>query len=292
MSNNSLRKNPGFASATEVARLAGVSRSAVSRTFTPGRSVSEDTRRKVLAAAEALNYHVNHLARGLSREESRPVCILGGNLSFPWQASLLDHLTRRLHHAGRAVMVINTDDDEASAREALQQTLNYRSTATIVLSGKPPASLIELCLQSGQQVIAINRMGQFPSADNIDIDYSSTMKEALDHLMAAQCRRLAIVSSSARSPSMITRETRFLAAKRAPGSRLSAPAAPVTRPASSLPVSCSTSHRRRTASFASRTSSPAALSMPHATSLACVFQRTSGLLVLMISTRQDGWGIS
>ena len=55
MSNNSLRKNPGFASATEVARLAGVSRSAVSRTFTPGRSVSEDTRRKVLAAAEALN---------------------------------------------------------------------------------------------------------------------------------------------------------------------------------------------------------------------------------------------
>jgi len=220
MSNNSLRKNPGFASATEVARLAGVSRSAVSRTFTPGRSVSEDTRRKVLAAAEALNYHVNHLARGLSREESRPVCILGGNLSFPWQSSLLDHLTRRLHQAGRAVMVINTDDDEASAREALQQTLNYRSTATIVLSGKPPGSLIELCLQSGQQVIAINRMGQFPSADNIDIDYSSTMKEAFDHLLAAHCRRLAVVSSSARSPSMITRETRFLDAAAETGSEV------------------------------------------------------------------------
>jgi 4-alpha-glucanotransferase len=45
------------------------------------------------------------------------------------------------------------------------------------------APLIELCLQSGQQVILINRMGQFPSADNIDIDYSSTMKEAFDHLM-------------------------------------------------------------------------------------------------------------
>lgn len=89
MSNNSLRKNPGFASATEVARLAGVSRSAVSRTFTPGRSVSEDTRRKVLAAAEALNYHVNHLARGfpgrraarsvfwaaICRSPGRPACL-------------------------------------------------------------------------------------------------------------------------------------------------------------------------------------------------------------------------
>lgn len=205
-------KSAGFASAAEVARLAGVSRSAVSRTFTPGRSVSDDTRRKVLAAAETLNYHVNHLARGLSREESRPVSILGGNLASPYQSSLLEHLTRRLNQAGRAVMVINTDDGEASARAALQQTLNYRSTASIVLSGKPPTSLIELCLQSGQQVILINRMDQFPDADNIDIDYSSTMKEAFDQLIAAACQRLAIVSSCARSPSMMIRETRFLQA--------------------------------------------------------------------------------
>lgn len=203
-------KQAGFASASEVARLAGVSRSAVSRTFTPGSSVSAETRRKVLAAAEVLNYHVNHLARGLSKEASRPVCILGGNLASPYQSSLLEHLTRRLNKAGRAVMVINTDESEADAREALQQTLNYRSTATIVLSGKPPGSLIELCLQSGQQVILINRMGQYAGADNIDINYRSTMKEAFDHLIAAGCRQLALVSSSARSPSMVVRETGFL----------------------------------------------------------------------------------
>lgn len=49
--------------AEDVARLAGVSRSAVSRTFTPGASVSEKTRQKVLSAAEAL---------GLSGEYHRP----------------------------------------------------------------------------------------------------------------------------------------------------------------------------------------------------------------------------
>jgi len=38
------------------------------------------------------------------------------------------------------------------------------------------------------------------------------MQEACDHLIAAHCRRLAVVSSSTRSPSMITRETRFLEA--------------------------------------------------------------------------------
>lgn len=40
--------------AEDVARLAGVSRSAVSRTFTPGASVADKTRQKVLAAAEEL----------------------------------------------------------------------------------------------------------------------------------------------------------------------------------------------------------------------------------------------
>ncbi len=49
--------------AEDVARLAGVSRSAVSRTFTPGASVSEKTRQKVLSAAEALGYQVNIIAR-------------------------------------------------------------------------------------------------------------------------------------------------------------------------------------------------------------------------------------
>lgn len=49
--------------AEDVARLAGVSRSAVSRTFTPGASVSEKTRQKVLSAAEA---------PGLSGEYHRP----------------------------------------------------------------------------------------------------------------------------------------------------------------------------------------------------------------------------
>jgi DNA-binding LacI/PurR family transcriptional regulator len=159
-----------IASAAEVAKLAGVSRSAVSRTCTQGASVSKDTRERVLAAAAELNYHVNHLARGLSSEKSRPVCILGANLNAPYQASLLDALTQRLQLAGRAVMVINTSGGEASADAALRQTLNYRASATIVLSGTPQTTLIETCVQSGQQVILVNRAGQFEGTDHISID--------------------------------------------------------------------------------------------------------------------------
>ncbi|MDC0611640.1 LacI family transcriptional regulator [Vibrio sp.] len=208
----SISKQKLVASAAEVARLAGVSRSAVSRTFTPGASVSEETRQRVLEAADTLNYHVNHLARGLSNERSRPVCLLGANLNAPYQARLLDALTQKLQQAGRAVMVINTSGSESDADAALRQTLNYRASATIVLSGTPQASLVETCVNSGQHVILVNRAGQFDGADHISLDYSSTMYDALYMLKQAGCKRLAVISSTIQSPSLLGREKLFLSA--------------------------------------------------------------------------------
>ncbi|SJL83043.1 LacI family DNA-binding transcriptional regulator [Vibrio palustris] len=207
------------ATANDVARRAGVSRSAVSRTFTPGCSVSAETRRKVMAAAEALNYHVNMLARGLSKEESRPICILGGKLAQPYQASLLDQLTQQLQQAQRAVMVINTAGGAVCANQALKQTLNYRAAATVVLSGAPEASLVESCLQSGQQVILVNRLGEFAGADHIGIDYSTTMNDAFFMLDRAKCQHIALISSAVQSPSIVVREQEFLQAAQQGGHR-------------------------------------------------------------------------
>ncbi|MGH9809391.1 MAG: LacI family DNA-binding transcriptional regulator, partial [Terriglobia bacterium] len=45
-----------FVTAADVARRAGVSRSAVSRAFTPGASVSKEVRQRVLRAADRLGY--------------------------------------------------------------------------------------------------------------------------------------------------------------------------------------------------------------------------------------------
>ncbi|MCA3674787.1 MAG: LacI family DNA-binding transcriptional regulator, partial [Methylobacterium sp.] len=55
----------------DVARLAGVSQSAVSRVFTPGASASPETAAKVRAAAERLGYRPNVLARAMITGRSR-----------------------------------------------------------------------------------------------------------------------------------------------------------------------------------------------------------------------------
>lgn len=146
-----------FVSAQEVAERAGVSRSAVSRTFTPGASVSPETRRRVVEAAEALGYHVNHLARGLMRNESGIVCLIVSEMSTPYRANLIRAMTQQLQNAGKVAMLINTDRSDDSVDLALRQAIRYRADASIILSGMPDRSITQLCLKNGQRLVLINR---------------------------------------------------------------------------------------------------------------------------------------
>ena len=118
-----IRSTRSFVSAQQVADLAGVSRSAVSRTFTDGASVSETTRRKVMEAAEKLGYHVNHLARSLIHENSGIVCLIVAELDTPYRASLIRALTRQLQAASKIAMLINTDRSDESVGQALRQAI-------------------------------------------------------------------------------------------------------------------------------------------------------------------------
>ncbi len=61
--NVSARTRQRRPTAHDVARLAGLSQSAVSRAFTPGASISEEARLKIVQAADTLGYRPNMIAR-------------------------------------------------------------------------------------------------------------------------------------------------------------------------------------------------------------------------------------
>src|SRR5688572_5239851 len=73
-----------YASSTDVARLAGVSQSAVSRTYKPGGRVSPETRRKVLAAAEQLDYRPSLIPQIMLTHRSNLVAVVIGGLRNPF----------------------------------------------------------------------------------------------------------------------------------------------------------------------------------------------------------------
>lgn len=210
-------KERGFVSAEQVAQLAGVSRSAVSRTFTDGASVSEATRKKVLQAADILGYHVNHLARGLSHDRSNIVGIVVADLQTPYQARMVDLTTKRLQSIGKVGMVINTSGDPQSVAHALRQTLNFRADGVIVLSGQPAGSLISSSVANGQRVILINRSDHIEGPANLAVENAEAAREAYLMLRRAGCKKLAVVSSTAHTPSLSARDEAFVRAAAADG---------------------------------------------------------------------------
>lgn len=203
----SSRDDKQYVSALQVAKHAGVSRSAVSRAFTPGASVSAKKRVKILEAAEALGYQVNDLARGLLARKSRLVGLVVTNPELGYRSHLVAALTKALIHRGSVPIVINTGRTEEELVAAQKTLFGYRAEATIILSGSPPSSFVDLARRNGQPLIVLGRSET--GADDVNIDNEGAGREAARFFLAGGHRRLAFAGALSRTPTTVEREYGF-----------------------------------------------------------------------------------
>src|SRR6201991_3129213 len=113
------------ATSFDVAALAGVSQSAVSRAFTPGSSIADDTRERVIEAACKLNYVPNSIASSLTTKRTNIVALILGNLGNPFYVHVLHAFSSRLQAQGRQVLTF-TVDPGAESDEAILHLLKYQ----------------------------------------------------------------------------------------------------------------------------------------------------------------------
>ena len=198
-----------FVSAQDVAERAGVSRSAVSRAFTPGASIAPATRARVEEAASALGYQVNDLARGLHAHRSQLVGLVASDTETPFRAQSIAALSRALIERGNVPALIGIGPTAEDVANAARQLLSYRAEATVFLSGSPPASLVELTRRNGQTLILINRAET--DVDSVRCDDRGGTRQAFEALHATGAARFAVVNMANPSPGLAARERAFAA---------------------------------------------------------------------------------
>ena len=152
-----------YASSIDVARLAGVSQSAVSRTYREGTSVSEETRRKVLEAATALDYRPSMIPRIMLTHRSYLVAVVVGGLYNPFYATVLEIFSARLQEAGYQVLLIHTDSGH-TLDDVIPRLSSYRVDAIVsALAVMSPAAAQDLArLEDSGRLVqrrACERMG-------------------------------------------------------------------------------------------------------------------------------------
>ena len=144
------------ATAQDVAALAKVSQSAVSRTFTPGASVSEDTKARVLLAAKTLGYRRNALARSLITRRSHIIALVMGYLENQFYPLVIQKLSQQLQKQGYHVLMFISDAPETDA--VLAEILQYQVDGIVMASAMLSPSLATQCADAGVPVVLFNRV--------------------------------------------------------------------------------------------------------------------------------------
>lgn len=150
----------------EVAERAGVSRSAVSRTFTDGASVSDKMRRKVEKAARELGYSPNALASSLTTGRTKLIGLVSNNFHNPIFLEVFDLFTRGLQDRGLRPLLVNLSE-ETDPENSVRMLRQYSVDGVVVASSTLPPLFAKAFRDAGVPVV--HSFGRYSSAPQVHV---------------------------------------------------------------------------------------------------------------------------
>ncbi|MBV9286821.1 MAG: LacI family DNA-binding transcriptional regulator [Hyphomicrobiales bacterium] len=187
----------------EVARRAGVSTATAGRVLGSYGYASEAIQKKVLAAAKALGYRPNRLARGFKTGKSQTIGVVAGDIESPFYASVLRGVADVARAKGFGVLVTNSDETEGLEREAVELLLEKRVDGLIVSPAAIEASgHLRAALEANCALVQVDRIVRGLETDTVVLDNIGAARDCIDRLLRAGHRRIAIVAELGTSSGM------------------------------------------------------------------------------------------
>ena len=193
-----------YASSTDVANLAGVSQSTVSRCFRGDTKVSPEVKARVIAAAEKLAYRPNLLPRIMLTEQSRIVAFVTGGLHNPFYSRVLEEFIIRLQDIGCQVMAFHVNGDDTL--DAVAPKLSgYRVDAIVSALSVLTDAALEQFTALGVPLISFNTHLQKKGLYSISSDNVLAGQLAARHLIEQGGGEVAFLGGPANNPANIDR---------------------------------------------------------------------------------------
>jgi DNA-binding LacI/PurR family transcriptional regulator len=202
----------------DVARLAQVSHQSVSRVLNGRPNVSDETRRRVLDAIEALNYRPNRAARALALRRSQMIGVLPSGQRFlygPSSAVRAIEDTARLE--GYSTLVANASDESTAAlTQAMEHLFDEGVEGIIVIAPQPHTAEIVTSMGVPVPVLTL-QSGKESQELGIGTDNYFGSELAVRHLVALGHTRVALLQGPSGWSEAIARTRGTLDATHAAG---------------------------------------------------------------------------
>jgi DNA-binding LacI/PurR family transcriptional regulator len=195
---------------SDVARLAGVSKSAVSRAFSGG-AVSDEARERIMDAARTLKWRPNRTARSLTTSQSKLIGLAITHLDNQFYPEVVQRLHERLRQAGYR-MVLFITHGEADLDPVMDELLGYRLDGIILASSSSAARVAAECQETGVPVVMFNNIDARCQVSGVCADNAAGAAQVARFFVAAGHRRIGLISGLEETSSSIERSAAFATA--------------------------------------------------------------------------------
>lgn len=181
----------------DVAKLAGVSTSTVSRALSGNIPVSKETKDKVMKAVEELNYKPNLIAKGLKEGKSNVIGLIIPDIRNPIFPSIVRGVEDAARSNGFNVVLINTDENienEVRAVNMLKKRWVDGFIFATATSAKNSQHIYQLIRENIPVVLMIRNIGEdFNSVitNNFEASY-----QAVSYMINRGLRKIAILNGN------------------------------------------------------------------------------------------------
>ncbi|WP_180970080.1 LacI family DNA-binding transcriptional regulator [Deinococcus planocerae] len=176
----------------DVAERAGVSVATVSYVLNGGpRPVSPETRARVQAVIDELEYYPNDVARSLRRRQSRAVGLLIPSITNTFYAEVAHALETSCHREGFVVLLCNSEGEAGREERYVQALRAGRVDGLVVIAHSDPAALLRPILQARLPVVLLEH--DVPGVACVAIEEFRGGQVGTEHLLGLGHRRVALL---------------------------------------------------------------------------------------------------
>ena len=175
-----------MATIVDVAKLAGVTPTTVSRVINNRGYISEKTKNKVHEAMEQLGYQPNEIARSLTKQKSNTIGIIVPHISHPYFAKLISNLENEAAKKDYKIILCNSKEKAEKEKQYLDMCKSKRVAGIILCSGNVESNKIN----TGDIPVVLLEKNFEEGKLGIQCDNYQGGKLATEHLIECGCKKV------------------------------------------------------------------------------------------------------
>ena len=184
-----------MATLKDVAKLANVDVSTVSRALNNTSYVHPETKKKIYKAVEMLSYKPNLLAKGLRQGKRHSIGVVMPSINLSIFGEVVQGIEIQARKLGYSIMICNTKDNPVVEENCLNRLRNGLVDGILIASTGQNARLLRDIKTSGISVVQIVRK-QDKLFSSVVSDYFSCAYEAVMFLYQKGCRNIGFINGA------------------------------------------------------------------------------------------------